>query len=99
MNILRRPKFVSDLADAYAWIAEGNVPAAERLLSLTEAVITRLERFPYIGAPREALGPGLRSIRIRPYPHLLFYRVDGDDVTLIRMLHSARDLPNQGIDG
>ncbi len=98
MNILRRPKFVDDLADAYAWIAADNVAAAERLLSLTEVTIARLERFAYIGAPREALGPGLRSIRIRPFPHLLFYRVEGETVTLIRLLHGARDLTNEAVD-
>ena len=60
--------------------------------------IARLARIPFIGAPREELAPGLRSIRIRPFPHLLFYSVDGETVTLIRLLHGARDLPNQDLD-
>jgi plasmid stabilization system protein ParE len=29
---------------------------------------------------------------------LLFYSVDGETVTLIRLLHGARDLPNQDLD-
>ncbi|MFZ4072218.1 MAG: type II toxin-antitoxin system RelE/ParE family toxin [Caulobacterales bacterium] len=69
-----------------------------RLLALTEATIARLERFPLIGVPREELAAGLRSIRIRPFPHLIFYRVDGEMVTLVRLLHGARDLANLGIE-
>jgi toxin ParE1/3/4 len=98
MHVVRRPKLIDDLARAYEWVAVNDFAAAERLLGLVDAAVARLARFPYIGAPREELGPGLRSIRIRPFPHLLFYSVDGETVTLIRLLHGARDLPNQDLD-
>lgn len=98
MRVIRRPKFVDDLADTYVWIAADNVAAADRLLAVTEAAVSRLGRFPFIGAPREELGAGLRSIRIRPFPHLMFYRVGDEVVTLIRLLHGSRDLGSLGLE-
>jgi toxin ParE1/3/4 len=98
MQVIRRPKFVDDLASSYAWIPSDNIAAAERLLSLTAVTVARLQRFPFIGVPREELGAGLRSIRISPFPHLLFYRVEGRVITLIRLLHGARDLPRTDIE-
>jgi toxin ParE1/3/4 len=98
MQVVRRPKFIDDLADAYAWIATDNPSAADRLLALIAVVISRLQPYPFIGASREELGAGVRSIRVRPFPHLIFYRVDGETITLIRLLHGARDFPSAGID-
>ncbi|MBU6407170.1 MAG: type II toxin-antitoxin system RelE/ParE family toxin [Alphaproteobacteria bacterium] len=78
--------------------SSSNPFAADRLLRLIAVVISRLQRFPFIGASREELGAGVRSIRVRPFPHLIFYRVDGETITLIRLLHGARDFPSAGID-
>jgi toxin ParE1/3/4 len=59
------------------------------------ATVERLTTHPLIGAPREPLAPGLRSIRVRPFRHLLFYRIDDSEIVLIRHLHSARNLEKQ----
>jgi toxin ParE1/3/4 len=83
---------LDDLYDAYAWIAPDSEKAAERLLDQVDVAITRLIRFPMIGAPRENLAPGLRSIRVRPFRHIIFYRVSGEEIVLIRLLHGAREM-------
>jgi toxin ParE1/3/4 len=95
VRVVRRPKFVDDLSDAYAWIAPNSEMAAERLLDGVEATVARLIKFPLIGAGRETLAPGLRSIRVRPFRHLVFYRIEDDQVVLIRLLHDARMLENE----
>ena len=92
MRVLRRPRFVEDLYEAYAWIAADSEPAAERLLDRVEVAIDRLQQYPMAGAPRENLTPGLRSIRAVPFRHLIFYRVTGEDIVLIRLLHGVRNL-------
>ena len=99
MSVVRRPKLLDNLADAYDWIAPDDEKAAARLLDLVDATASRLARFPYIGAPRDELAPALRSIRIRPFRHLLFYRVTDDEVVLIRLLHGSQDLPRQSFPG
>lgn len=95
MRVVRSPKFLDDLAAAYAWIAPDSVRAAERLLDRVEATVERLGQYPLIGALRESLGPGLRSIRVGPFRHLVFYRVEADRIVLLRLLHGARALERQ----
>jgi toxin ParE1/3/4 len=95
VRVDRRPKFLEDIYDAYAWIAPDSEKAAERLLDRVDATIKRLMQYPMIGAPRDTLAPGLRSIRVRPFRHLIFYRVSGEDIVLIRLLHGARELERQ----
>ncbi|MBU6371533.1 MAG: type II toxin-antitoxin system RelE/ParE family toxin [Alphaproteobacteria bacterium] len=92
MRVLRRPAFLDDLSEAYAWLAPESAQAAERLLDRVDATVARLTDFPLIGLPRETIGPGLRSIRVRPFRHLIFYRVSGDELVLVRLLHGARQL-------
>lgn len=69
--------------------------AAERLLDQVEAAIDRLRQYPLAGAPRENLTPGLRSVRAAPFRYLIFYRVTGEDIVLIRLLHGVRNLSQQ----
>lgn len=95
MRVVRRPKFLDDLSEAYAWIAPDSERAAERLLDRVDATIERLQQYPLVGALREHLAPGLRFIRVRPFRHLIFYRVGSDEIVLIRLLHGARALEKQ----
>ena len=95
MRVVRRPKFLDDLAEAYAWIAPDSEKAAERLLDRVEATVSWLARYPLIGAPRDSLAAGLRSIRVRPFQHLIFYRAGPEEIILVRILHGARALERQ----
>lgn len=95
MRVVRRPKFLDDISEAYVWIAPDSEKAAERLLDRIEATIGRLARYPLIGAPRDTLAEGLRSIRVRPFRHLIFYRLQEDEIVLVRLLHGARALERQ----
>lgn len=95
VRVVRRPQFLDDLYAAYAWIAPESVSAAERLLDRVDLTIDRLRLHPLIGAPREALAPGLRSIRVRPFRHLIFYRASANEIELIRLLHGAHALEAQ----
>ena len=76
-------------------IAPDSERAAERLLDRIEVTIDRLTQFPMTGAPRERLAAELRSIRVRPFRYLIFYRIAEDQLMLIRLLHSARALEDQ----
>lgn len=95
MRIVRHPKFLEDLFDAYTWIASDNQKMAERLLDCVDATLERLRQPPLIGASRPALGEALRSIRVRPFRHQIFYRLERDEIALMRLLHGARALEHQ----
>jgi toxin ParE1/3/4 len=37
--------------------------------------------------------PDLRALPFRGFPYLIFYRTLGDEVFILRILHTARDIP------
>jgi toxin ParE1/3/4 len=49
-----------------------------------------LVRFPEIGRSRPEIAPNLRSTLVHPY--VIFYRLEGDAVQIIRILHGKSDL-------
>jgi toxin ParE1/3/4 len=91
VEILRRPKFIDDLSNAYAYLADRNPHAADRLLDEVETLITLLAAFPELGRGRDDLRAGVRSFRVRKFRFVLFYRVAEDNLVLLRLLHGARD--------
>ena len=95
MRIVRRPKFVDDLEETYAWLAERSPVAADRLLDEIDAVAQLLAAFPDIGRPREELGFGLRSFRPQGFQTIIFYRRNDDAVVLLRLLHGARSVETE----
>jgi toxin ParE1/3/4 len=49
-----------------------------------------LARFPEIGRARPEIAPNLRSTLV--YPYVLFYRIEADEVQILRILHGKQDL-------
>lgn len=92
MRILRRPLFVDDLSAAYAYLADRNQVAADRLLDELEVAVHLIAVFPEIGRRRDEVRPGVRSFRLRGFPHIVFYRQDAQSIVLLRVLHGVRDI-------
>lgn len=86
----REPKAVADLEDIWLHIASDNVDAAERLIRQIYDAEDRLAEFPELGRARSELGPDIRSWAGGAY--IIFYRVDGAAVEVLRILHGARDI-------
>jgi toxin ParE1/3/4 len=82
----------ADLDDIWLRIAVDNVVAADRMISRLEAAEDRLGDFPEIGQARPDVADGLRHWPVPPY--LIFYRVGDEAVTIVRIVHGARDLPS-----
>jgi len=80
----------SDLQQILSYLAERNRPGAIDLANLFNAKIGGLAHFPFIGRERPAVAPGLRSLVASNY--VIFYRVQGDDVVIIRVLDGRRDI-------
>ena len=68
----------------------GSGDIADRLLDSIGVHLRILGENPYIGRSRADLRPGFRSLPAGSY--MLFYRVDGDDVLILRVLHGRRDI-------
>ncbi len=88
-----------DLTEAFLCIGGDSPTAAERLLDSVEEATRFLVDHPNAGRLRQFRSPLARGVRSWPTPgfpnHLIFYRVSGNDIEIIRVLHGARDLPRQ----
>jgi plasmid stabilization system protein ParE len=82
----------NDLLEAWLYIAEDSIDAADRLLDRIDAEIRALLMQPKMGRTRDELAAGLRSWPTST-PYILFYFLDTDGITIARVLHHARDMP------
>jgi toxin ParE1/3/4 len=69
--------------------AYGNRVAREYVDGLS-ATFALLESRPLVGGIEGDLGQGMRSFGYRS--HRIYYRVDGSDLLVVRVLHQARDV-------
>lgn len=64
-------------------------------LTRLDAALRTLAETPHIGRERPDIRPGLRS---HPHErHVVFYRIDGADLVVLRVLHHARDVRHAGM--
>lgn len=89
------PQALRDLEDAAGWLAEtGGAALAERLLSAALDAAALLSSRPLMGRQRLGLLPEpYRFWSIASFPYLLVYDASHSPPRVIRMLHTARDLP------
>jgi toxin ParE1/3/4 len=95
-TVYQRAAARRDLVEHFVYLAENaGLDAADRFLANAEASFTDLARQPLIGAPLKLRAPelaGLRKWRVKGFDnHLIFYFPRGDGVSILRVLHAARD--------
>jgi len=83
------PLAVADLDDILAYIARDKPRAAIAFVETLKEKCHALARFPFLGASREGLIPGLRMFPVGNY--VIYYRAESDGVRIERVLHGARD--------
>lgn len=79
----------ADLAEIWAYIAADSESAATHLLDKIKATCARLLDFPSSGVSRDRLARGLRVVFQGNYA--VYYTLAETEITLVRVLHSARD--------
>jgi toxin ParE1/3/4 len=87
------PEAEADLDDIWWYIARGSgsVEIADRFIELLAGRFYLLANNPYIGRRRDHdLRPGLRSFPVRDY--MILYRIEDDDVSILRVLRGSRDI-------
>jgi toxin ParE1/3/4 len=90
LPVERTNQFKRDCAEIWHYIALDNPAAATRLIQLFDQKIATLSEFPRIGASREEVRSGVRSLPVRNY--VLYYRAGESKLTLLRVLHGARNV-------
>jgi toxin ParE1/3/4 len=84
------PEAEADVDEAWNYLSRRNLKAADRLVDQFLAAARSHAQFPLTGEPREDVAPGLRCFVVRPY--VAYYRVEGEDIRILRFLHGRRDV-------
>jgi plasmid stabilization system protein ParE len=85
------PRAKQDINDIWAYIADDNIEAADRVLDALENAMVKLAKIPGIGHVREEL-TDRRHRFFLVYSYLIVYRHETKPLEIIRVLHAARDL-------
>ena len=88
---------VSDILEQAAWYEEqSGLKLARRWEQAVTSVLLRLVATPAAGAPCTFKAPELIGVRRVPVPrfpkHLVFYRLQTQEMVILRIVHGARDL-------
>ena len=87
------PRYFRRLEDVREWIGADNPAAAARMVARIRTAVERLATVP--GAGRPGRVAGTRELVISGTPYLVPYRVKGDAVQIITILHSAQRWPDR----
>lgn len=88
--VIFTPAAEADLDDIYFTIGLDSESAADRLVEEIRSRTARLSLFPESGRARSEIADDVRSLTVRNY--VVLYQVDEDAVTVVRVVHGARDL-------
>jgi len=97
-EIRKKPQAERDIEECFVFIGEDNLDVAVHFLVAVEDTIEIIAKNPFIGSVREFKDSKAQNIRMmlvkgfRSYQ--IFYTATGDRIEIIRVLHSARDLPD-----
>ena len=91
MQVVWTAKALRDLAMLRSYISQDKPPAAERQVELILAAVTGLARFPHSGRPGRRAGT--QELVVGQTPYLVPYRVRGDLVEVLRVLHGRQRWP------
>jgi toxin ParE1/3/4 len=87
------PAAEADLDDIWCYIARksSSFEIADRFAEFLSDYFYLLASHPYIGRRRdEELRPGLRRFPVRDY--IILYRIENEDVLILRVLRGSRDI-------
>jgi toxin ParE1/3/4 len=89
-RVLKTCRAEEDLHEIWAYIAEDNPAAADKLIGEFDRKFRLLADHPKIGRERPELLPGIRSLPVGNY--VIFFVEEVEGVKIVRVLHGARNL-------
>ena len=79
---------ITDVREAYLYIAAGSPKAAKNLIARIGVQVSILSEFPMAG--RSGRVPGTRELVISKTPYVVAYRITSGDIEILAVLHGAR---------
>ena len=88
MKLVYSARSLRHLQSIYDYIARDDPSAALKVVERIRTATLRLVNFPYSGRP----GPkGTRLLSVPGVPYIVVHRVRDDQVTILTILHTARN--------
>ena len=92
MSVIRWTKpAIQHLVEIREYIAKDSPAAGSRVTSTIREQVKALAHHPEIG--RRGLLEGTRELVISRLPYLVVYQVEGDAVTVLAVVHTAKNWP------
>ena len=91
MQVIWTEAAISDLTSIRDYIGHDNPEAAELAAVSILNSVEKLETNPLIGRQGRVLGT--RELVVTKFPYIIQYRVQGDRVELLRVLHGRQEWP------
>ncbi len=89
-TVHKHPKAIEDLFDIWSFIAADSTNAADAWIDKIDAQFALIATQPLMGKARAELADGLRSFPFGRY--VIFYLPQANGITVVRVMHSARDI-------
>ena len=93
MKLRIAPRADADLDAIWDYIARDNQRAADRVEDDLHSAMRMLAEYPGIGHTRPDVPSGYRFWRV--YSFLIVYRIDGDALVVVRVIHGSREIRRQ----
>ena len=93
MSVAILPSAHLDLFDIWDYIATDSRAQADKMSEEFDRVFSLIDENPEIGRVRDELEANLRSFPVRHY--VVFYSAVRGGIEVLRVLHGARDIPDQ----
>lgn len=90
LRLVYTPDALADLRSVLCYIAGDNPSAARSFVGAIEQRCRNLCVQPHLGRARGDLGAGLRIASFRRRA-IIAYRIEGDDLAIIRVFYGGRD--------
>jgi len=91
VTVILAPAARDDLSGVYAYYGERDDKHAERLVRAILLACDGLAEFPLLG--KKGAVEGTRGRLMTRYPYRLVYRIDGEDISVSRILHQRQQWP------
>jgi plasmid stabilization system protein ParE len=87
-TLIVRPEAEQDMADGRDWYDRQRAGLGGEFLTAVEDVFDRIAQMPelYAAEYRE-----VRRARLRRFPYIVYYRIHGDTVQVLAVLHASRN--------
>ena len=80
-----------EIEEIFAYIAEHDRSAAQRIVARVEQTVSISSDFPDVAQMTDELA--VRRMPVGRYPFLIFYTIENDEVVILHVRHTARQWP------